>query len=76
MSLRFHLFVSGVNQGNKDFGYKKVGSRFSCLVPEMERFSLDLLQTVKKECTQKWGGKRGVGCVEFVVAAWCKVKNF
>ena len=35
MSLRFHLFVSAVNQGNKDFGYKKVGSRFSCIVLEM-----------------------------------------
>ena len=62
MGLRFHLFVSGVNQGNKDFGYKKVGSRFSCIVPEMERFSLDLLQTVKKECTQKWGWVGRGGC--------------
>ena len=61
MSLRFHLFVSGVNQGNKDFGYKKVGSRFSCIVPEMERFSLDLLQTVKRMYSEMgWEAGGGV----------------
>ena len=48
MSLRFHLFVSDVNQGNKDFECKKLGSRFSCLAPYMERFSLDLLKAVEK----------------------------
>ena len=30
MSLIFHVFVSDVNQGNEDFGCKKVGSRFPC----------------------------------------------
>ena len=48
MSLRFYLFGSDVNQGNENFGYKKVGLRFSYLNPGMERFSLDLLKTVKK----------------------------
>ena len=42
MSLIFNLFVSDVNQGNKDFPCKKVDSRFSSVAPEMERFSLDL----------------------------------
>ena len=28
-----HLFVSDVNQGNGDFGCKKVGSRFFCVAP-------------------------------------------
>ena len=35
MSLILHLFVSDVNQGNKDFDCKKVDSRFSCVAPEM-----------------------------------------
>ena len=34
-----HLFVSDVNQGNEDFECKKVGSKFSCVTPRMERFS-------------------------------------
>ena len=50
MSLRFHLFVSDVNQENEDFESKQVGSRFSCVTTGMERFSLDLLQAVKKMC--------------------------
>ena len=50
VSLRFYLFVSDVNQGNKDFECKKLGSRFSCLTPGMESFSLDLPQAVKKKC--------------------------
>ena len=33
MSLRFHLFVSDVNQANEVFEFKKVSSRFSCLDP-------------------------------------------
>ena len=37
VSLRFHLFVYDVIQGGGDFGYKKVGSRFSCVAPRMER---------------------------------------
>ena len=41
MSVRFHLFVFDVNQENKYFVCKKVGSRFSCVAPGMERFSLD-----------------------------------
>ena len=58
MSLRFHLFVSDVDPGNEDFMCKRVGSRFCCLArygkiwaryrPEMERYSLDLPQAVKK----------------------------
>ena len=57
MGLRFHLFLSDSNQGNEDFGYKKVVSRFSCLAPGMERFSLDLMQVVKKRmCFGKWRG--------------------
>ena len=43
MSLRFHLFLSDVNQGNKDFGCEKVGSRFSCVAIGVGRFSQDLL---------------------------------
>ena len=48
MSLRFHLFVSNVNQGNKDLECKKVCSRFSRVAPGMESFSLDLPRAVKK----------------------------
>ena len=59
-----HLSVSDVNQGNKDFWRKKVGSRFSCVTPETERFSLDLPRATKKNMTSKWGSGR---CVEFVV---------
>ena len=59
-----HLFVSDVNQGNKDFWRKKVGSRFSCETPETERFSLDLPRATKKNMTSKWGSGR---CVEFVI---------
>ena len=44
MSVRFHLFVFDVNQENKYFVCKKVGSRFSCVVPGMERFSLGALE--------------------------------
>ena len=49
MSLRFHLFVSDVNQENEGFGFKKVDSRFSCVAPGIEGLSLDLLRAVKKE---------------------------
>ena len=42
VSLRFCLFISDLNQGNKDIECKKVGSRFFRVVPWMERFSLDL----------------------------------
>ena len=42
VSLRFRLFISDLNQGNKDFESKNVGSRFFSVVPWMERFSLDL----------------------------------
>ena len=44
MSLRFYLFASDVKQGNRDFGFKKVGSRFSHVAPGMERFSQNLLR--------------------------------
>ena len=44
MNLRCHLFVSDMNQENEDFGCQKVGSRFSCVVPSAEQFSLDLLR--------------------------------
>ena len=64
MSGRLHLFISDVNQGNQDFECKKVGSRFSCVAPGMEKFSLDLPQAVKKTCF----GSGISGCVEFVVA--------
>ena len=47
VSLRFHLFASDVNHGNKDFECKKVDSRFSFVAPEMKRFSLDLTRAVK-----------------------------
>ena len=48
MSLKFHLFVSVVNQGYEVFEQKKVGSRFSCVSPGIERLSLDLQRAVKK----------------------------
>ena len=44
-------FFSDVNQGNKDFGCNKVGSRFSCVTPWTEMFSLDLPQTTKMNMT-------------------------
>ena len=47
VSLRFHLFASDVNHGNKDFECKKVDSRFSFVAPAMKRFSLDLTRAVK-----------------------------
>ena len=31
MNLRFHIFVSDVNQGNEDFECTNTGSRFSCV---------------------------------------------
>ena len=40
-------FVCDVNQGNKEFGYKKAGSRFSCEAPGIERFAQDLPQVVE-----------------------------
>ena len=64
MSLRFHLFISDVNQGNKDFECE-VGSRFSCVAPGIEKFPLDLPRTVKKMCL----GNEMWECVEFVVSA-------
>ena len=64
MSLRFHHFVSDVNQENEDFESKQGGSRSSCVTTGMERFSLDLLQAVKKMC---FGCGMWV-CVEFAVA--------
>ena len=47
MSLRFYTFASDVKQGNRDFGFKKVGSRFSYVAPGMERFSKNLLRAFK-----------------------------
>ena len=41
MSLRCHPFFSDMNQRNEDFGCKKVDSRFSCVAPGTEMFSLD-----------------------------------
>ena len=41
--------VSDMNQRNEELGYKKVDSRFSCEAPGMERFSQDLLGTVRRE---------------------------
>ena len=55
VSLIFHLFVSDVNQENKDFGCKKVGARFYCMALGMERFSLDLPRAIKKECALEVG---------------------
>ena len=52
MSVRFRLFVSNLNQGNTDFECKKVCSRFSCMAPGMERFSLDLPRDVKKSALE------------------------
>ena len=61
MSLRFQIFVSDVDLGNEDFMCKRVGSRFCCLAPGMERFSLDLLRAVKKNLPWKWGvGVHGI----------------
>ena len=54
-----------MNQGNEELEYKKVGSRFSCDTLGMERFSQDLLQTVRRE-NVLW--KRVWVCVEFVIA--------
>ena len=56
MSLRFHIFVSNINQGNENFECKKVGSRSFCITTGIEMFSLDLLQAVKKV-------EVGCGCV-------------
>ena len=40
--IRFHLFVCDVNlNGNEDFWFKRVSSRFSCKAPAMERLSQD-----------------------------------
>ena len=72
VSLRFNLFVSDVNQGNRNFPCKKVDSRFSSVAPEMEMFSLYLPWAVKKICF----GSGMWGCVEFIVAGWSKEKNF
>ena len=41
-------WVSDMNQGNKDFGFKKVGSRFSCVATGTKRFSLALPRAAKK----------------------------
>ena len=60
MSLRFHLFVSDVSQGNEDLEWNKVGSRFSCMAPGMERFYFYLSHTIKKMCL----GNVMWGCVE------------
>ena len=49
MSLRFHPFISDLNQGNEDFECKKVGSRFSCVAPGMETLAQDLSRAVKRE---------------------------
>ena len=46
MSLRFYLIVSDGNQSNRNFECKKVSSRLSCVIQEMESFSLDILQAV------------------------------
>ena len=32
-------FVSDMNRGNEELGYREVGSRFFCEAPGMERFS-------------------------------------
>ena len=48
-SIETACFVSDVNQGNKDFGFKKVGSIFYCVAPGMERLSQNLSRAVKKE---------------------------
>ena len=54
-------FVSDITQKNKELEYNKVGLRFSCKVPGMERFS----QYLPRECAlEKVVGVR----VEFVVA--------
>ena len=66
MSLRFHFFVSDVDPGNEDFMCKRVGSRFCCLAPGMKRFSLDLLQAVKKRICI---GSGVWGCAEFVITS-------
>ena len=46
MSLRIHLLVSDVNQGNEEFDCKKVGSGPFCVAPGMERFSLYLPRAI------------------------------
>ena len=53
--LSCHVFVSDINEGNEDFGCKKVGSRFSSVTPRTERFCLDLPWASKKNMTWKWG---------------------
>ena len=51
MSLRFHLVVSDVGPGNKDFMWKRVGAKvFLRVSRDGKFFSLDLPQTVKKGC--------------------------
>lgn len=41
--------VPGMNQGYEEFGCQKVGSRFSCEVPGMERFSQDIPEAARRE---------------------------
>ena len=42
-------FVSDMNQRTEEFEYKRVHSGFYIEAPGMERFSQDLLQTVRRE---------------------------
>lgn len=64
-SVRCHLFVSDINQGNEDFVCKKAGLRFSYVAPGTERFYIDLPESAKMNVPWNWGCQ---GCVEFVVA--------
>ena len=66
-------FVSDMNQETEEFEYKRVHSRFYIEAPGMERFSQDLLQTVRRENVlwkRLWVG------VDFVVTGQSKVKKY
>ena len=69
MSLRLYLFVSDLDSVNEDCMPRGWLKRFSCVAPGMERFSLDRLRAVKKECSLE------VGC-RGVWNLWSQAKNF
>ena len=77
VSPRFYTFVSGVTREWNG----EVSSRFPSVIPRVERFSLDLLQAVKKyrECALElgfggWGLWLDHSCMKIVTTGWYKGK--
>ena len=52
---KISFFGADVKLGNKDLVQKKVGAKFSGMAAGMEKFSLDLLRDVQKECGLELG---------------------